>query len=82
MRAVRCQKFAALVTGSDGNFVISKTPLPVRSVLSLDDVPQPSLSGRPNHVLIQTHYAGIQYPDTLQALGLYQGISTNNTTPS
>jgi NADPH2:quinone reductase len=36
----------------------------------MDHVPKPKLV--PNHVLIETHYAGIQYPDALQAQGLYQ----------
>jgi len=59
MRAVRCQKFSALVVGSDGKYVISKNPLPVRQVLTLDsNLPKPSLLNHPNHVLIQTHYAG------------------------
>ena len=71
MRAVRCHSFSALITGADGKLVTSKNPLPLRHVLSLDDVPQPSLCS-PDHVLIQTHYAGVQYPDMLQAQGLYQ----------
>lgn len=70
MRAVRCHKFAALVTRNNRPGV-SETPKPIRSVLSLEDVPRPTMEG-PDAVLIQTHYAGVQYPDFLQAQGLYQ----------
>lgn len=62
MRAVRCHRFAALDK--------SGTPLPIREVLSLDDVPTPPL--RNDGVLVASSYAGIQYPDFLQAQGLYQ----------
>lgn len=43
----------------------------LRSVLEMNEIPKPKLVD--NHVLIETHYAGIQYPDALQAQGLYQG---------
>lgn len=46
-------------------------PLPVSQVLSLDRIPRPSLPSD-NDVLVEVHYAGIQYPDYLQAQGLYQ----------
>jgi len=36
----------------------------------MDNIPKPKIE--PNHVIIETHYAGIQYPDALQAQGLYQ----------
>jgi len=39
-------------------------------VLSLDEIPQPECAD--GQVLIRTHYAGVQYPDALQAQGLYQ----------
>lgn len=66
MRAVRCHRFAA---GSG-----SKRISPIRDVLRLEDLPLPTLHAEndKNKVLISTHYAGIQYPDFLQAQGLYQ----------
>lgn len=66
MRAVRCHRFAAL-----DKLGKPCSPSPIRTCLHLDEnVPVPSLS--PNKVLISTNYAGIQYPDFLQAQGLYQ----------
>ena len=50
----------------------------MRDCLSLDEVPLPDLSAeRRRHpgdtlVVIRTEYAGVQYPDALQARGLYQ----------
>jgi NADPH2:quinone reductase len=66
MRAVRCHRFAAL--DKAGKPV--STPSSIREVLSLDSVPVPKL--RNDGVLVSTQYAGIQYPDFLQAQGLYQ----------
>lgn len=66
MRAVRCHRFAAL----DASGKPIPTPSPIREVLSLDQVPIPTL--RNDGVLVSTHFAGIQYPDFLQAQGLYQ----------
>ncbi|KAL7552404.1 hypothetical protein ACHAWF_015639 [Thalassiosira exigua] len=69
MRAVRCHRFAAL----DKSGKPVPAPSPIRDVLRLEDVPPPTLRGEDKHkVLISTHYAGIQYPDFLQAQGLYQ----------
>lgn len=67
MKAVRCHRFAALA--SDGK--IMKKFEPLRSVLKMDTVPIPTLKDN-DSVLIATSYAGIQYPDALQAQGLYQ----------
>lgn len=67
MKAVRCHSFAAL-NKSTGKPLEKFNPL--RSVLQMDHVPRPKLV--PNHVIIETHYVGIQYPDALQAQGLYQ----------
>ncbi len=68
MKAVRCHKFAALGLN---NKVLQQFQ-PLRSVLSLDPaVPKPKIT-KANQVLIETHYAGVQYPDALQAQGLYQ----------
>jgi NADPH2:quinone reductase len=66
MKAVRCHRYAGL--DADGRPV--PTPGPLRDVLSLDEIPQPECSD--GQVLIRTHYAGVQYPDALQAQGLYQ----------
>lgn len=71
MKAVRCLRFAALTAPKKGEkSQLLKNFLPLRSVLSLDEIETPRLSK--DHVLIQTHYAGVQYPDALQAQGLYQ----------
>ncbi len=66
MKAVRCHRFAAL----DENGKPVATPDPLASVLSMDEVPRPECGD--GQVLIQVNYAGIQYPDALQAQGLYQ----------
>jgi NADPH2:quinone reductase len=66
MRAVRCHRFAAL----DKSGKPVATPAPIRDVLRLEDVEKPKL--RNDGVLVSTHFAGIQYPDFLQAQGLYQ----------
>ena len=84
IRAVRCHRFAALeeVTSSDSNGTVSSKksprfrprstePLPLKECLSLDWIPRPVLQSA-THILIRTKYAGIQYPDALQAQGLYQ----------
>ena len=66
MRAVRCHRFAAI-----DKFGKPCSPSPIRTCLRLDDgVPLPSL--KRNKVLVEVHYAGVQYPDFLQAQGLYQ----------
>lgn len=66
MRAVRCHRFAAIDQSGKPLPVTS----PIREVLQLDKVATPQL--RNDGVLISTHFAGIQYPDYLQAQGLYQ----------
>jgi NADPH2:quinone reductase len=66
MKAVRCHRYAGL---DEGGKPVG-TPDPLRDVLSLDDVPVPVCEDR--QVLVRTHYAGVQYPDALQAQGLYQ----------
>ena len=66
MKAVRCHRYAGL--DDEGRPV--PTPDPLRDVLALDEIPAPECE--PGHVLILTHYAGVQYPDALQAQGLYQ----------
>jgi NADPH2:quinone reductase len=66
MKAVCCHRFAGL----DGEGKPVATPDPISNVLSLDEIPRPDCED--NHVLIGARYAGIQYPDALQAQGLYQ----------
>mmetsp|Transcript_20958 Transcript_20958/g.61005 ORF Transcript_20958/g.61005 Transcript_20958/m.61005 type:complete len:364 (-) Transcript_20958:114-1205(-) len=68
MRAVRCRRFAALDEATGG---LLPEKLPLRSVLSLESIPRPTLEGD-DDVLIRTQHAGVQYPDALQAQGLYQ----------
>ncbi len=66
IRAVRCHRYAGL--DEEGNPV--PTPDPLRDVLALDEIPLPECEE--GHVLVLTNYASIQYPDALQAQGLYQ----------
>ena len=66
MKAIRCHRYAGL----DESGKPLPAPEPLRDVLSLDEVPKPECGD--GHVLIQTHFAGVQYPDALQAQGLYQ----------
>jgi NADPH2:quinone reductase len=69
MKAVQCHAFAAF-SNSGGKPQLLKNFNSLRSVLQMDIIPKPIIE--PNHVIIETHYAGIQYPDALQAQGLYQ----------
>lgn len=66
MKAVRCHRYAGL--DEAGRPV--PEPRPLREVLSLDEIPAPACE--PGHVVLRTHFAGVQYPDALQAQGLYQ----------
>ena len=66
MKAVRCHRFAGL--DEEGRPLAVSRPL--REVLSLDEIPRPLCAD--GQVLVSTHYAGVQYPDALQAQGLYQ----------
>ena len=66
IRAVRCHRYAGL----DDRGRPLPTPVPLCDVLTLDEVPRPA--NAPGHVLVRAHYAGVQYPDALQAQGLYQ----------
>ena len=66
IRAVRCHRYAGL--DDDGRPL--PTPDPLRGVLSLDEVPTPECEE--GHILVSALYAGVQYPDALQAQGLYQ----------
>ena len=64
--AVRWYRYAGL----DDSGMPVQIPGPLREVLSLDDIPLPACGK--GDVLIRTQYAGVQYPDALQAQGLYQ----------
>ncbi len=66
MKAVRCHRYAAL----DAAGKTLPTPVPLKEVLSLDEIPRPECGER--DVLIEVHYASVQYPDALQAQGFYQ----------
>jgi len=66
MQAVRCHRYAGL----DSNGKPIAEPDPLAAVLRIDEVPRPECGDR--DVLIEVHNAGIQYPDALQAQGLYQ----------
>jgi len=66
MQAVRCHRYAGL---DKAGRPVPK-PDPLREVLSLDEIPAPVCE--PGHVVVRTHFAGVQYPDALQAQGLYQ----------
>lgn len=66
MRAAVVERFSAL--GEDGK--PKEKPDPLRDVLALAEVERPACGD--GEVLIEVCYAGVQYPDALQAMGLYQ----------
>lgn len=66
IKAVRCHRYAAF----DDEGKLLPKPLPLREVLSLDEIERPGCADE--HVLIEVLYASVQYPDALQAQGLYQ----------
>ncbi|HIF32455.1 MAG TPA: NADPH:quinone oxidoreductase family protein [Planctomycetes bacterium] len=66
IQAVRCHRYAGL----DENGKPLTEPEPLRNVLSLDEIPTPECG--PESVLVTVNYVGVQYPDALQAQGLYQ----------
>ena len=66
MRAVRCHRYSGL----DAAGKPVPKPDPLRDVLSLDEIAAPACEA--GHVLLRTEFAGVQYPDALQAQGLYQ----------
>ena len=66
IRAARVHRYAGL----DANGKPLPTPGPLSDVLSIDEIDAPSCTE--GHVLISANYAGVQYPDALQAQGLYQ----------
>lgn len=84
VKAVRCHQFASVVPANNKNnnkrrpSFRPRQPqaLRLRDCLSLDRVAYPSLptqgKNKETWITIQTEYAGVQYPDALQARGLYQ----------
>ena len=66
LRAVRCHRYSGL----DAAGKPVPTPDPLRDVLALDEIAAPACEA--GHVLLRTEFAGVQYPDALQAQGLYQ----------
>jgi NADPH:quinone reductase-like Zn-dependent oxidoreductase len=75
IRAVRVHRYA----GTDENGKPVATPDPLSQVMSLDNIDAPQC--RDGHVLISANYVGVQYPDALQAQGLYQERPTLPYTP-
>lgn len=83
VKAVRCHRFADVElkppNKTEQHIRPSFRPrkpkaLRLRNCLTLDNVPSPTLPKKRNEtwIAISTEYAGIQYPDALQARGLYQ----------
>ncbi len=83
IKAVRCYRFADVEQRFPNTTQQHRRPsfrsrkpksLRLRECLTLDEVPYPSLPKETDEtwIVIKTEYAGIQYPDALQARGLYQ----------
>ena len=85
VKAVRCHRFASVVPKPTNENQKQKQkrilfqprkpkPLRLRDCLALGEIPYPTLpkKRKGTWVVIKTEYAGIQYPDALQARGLYQ----------
>lgn len=66
IKAVQVHRYSGL--GEDGKPV--ETPDPLSDVISIDEIDAPLCND--GCVLISSNYAGVQYPDALQAQGLYQ----------
>ena len=66
MKAVRVHRYS----GVDDKGKPVATPGPLSEAISMDTIDEPTC--KEGHVLISTNYVGIQYPDMLQAQGLYQ----------
>lgn len=66
MKAVRVHRYSAL--DQEGKPLAA--PGPLSDVMSIDEIDAPRCTE--GHVLISVNYAGVQYPDALQAQGLYQ----------
>ena len=66
IKAVRVHRYAGL--DQDGQPLA--VPGPLSEVIAIDQIDAPRCTD--GHVLIAANYAGVQYPDALQAQGLYQ----------
>jgi NADPH:quinone reductase len=66
IKAVRVHRFSGLDSGGKP----LPTPGPLSDVISIDEIEAPRCDD--GCVLIVANYAGVQYPDALQAQGLYQ----------
>jgi NADPH:quinone reductase-like Zn-dependent oxidoreductase len=66
IRALRVHRFSGL----DSVGKPLSTPGPLSEVISIDEIDAPRCTD--GYVLISANYAGVQYPDALQAQGLYQ----------
>ena len=66
IRAARVHRYSGL----DENGKPLEKPGPLSDVLAIDEIEAPSCTD--GHVLVSANYAGVQYPDALQAQGLYQ----------
>ena len=66
IKAVRVHRYSGL--DQDGKPLA--VPGPLSEVISIDEIDAPPCTD--GHVLIAANYAGVQYPDALQAQGLYQ----------
>lgn len=66
IHAVRVHRYSGL----DPEGKPLAAPGPLVDVMSIDEIDAPRCTD--HHVLISVHYAGVQYPDALQAQGLYQ----------
>lgn len=66
IRAARVHRYSGL----DENGKPLAKPGPLADVLTIDVIDAPSCTE--GHVLVSANYAGVQYPDALQAQGLYQ----------
>ena len=66
IKAARVHQYSGL----DENGKPLATPGPLRDVISMDEIDAPECGD--GQTLISANYAGVQYPDALQAQGLYQ----------
>ena len=66
VRAWKCKRYAGFETSGSKLEDIS----PLREVLELTETSAPRCNE--NSVVIRNHFAGVQYPDALQAQGFYQ----------
>lgn len=66
IKAIRVHRFS----GIDQEGKPLAVPGPLAGVISIDEIDAPRCG--PGQALISANYAGVQYPDALQAQGLYQ----------